>query len=323
MPRTSLQIFRAFISRESDGSLDASGVISRECFEVWCKSRKGEIANAERQFQRTLSAHLSALDGRSPFTSEEERAVMAQVRKREVWPCFRRGRSVVGSSGFRGRGYHEKLERVVVAPAVAVVATTPTPTLAPSPELLASNIASHTNEESIEFWTRYVTSLAPMFATDPDAFWNQLGQAWKYALYARGSASAAARYSHDTAAELCLKYSAEYPAEFVSVSTAFSTSFSCVVLAENNESVKVFGSALGRGRNGFIPFADVLRLFRPIAMAYFNLGQVQHFAVRTECKPGEWRDCRAKAVVDPESLFLAVIGTAAEAATEPSPTELQ
>ncbi|KAH9254051.1 hypothetical protein BASA81_007926 [Batrachochytrium salamandrivorans] len=308
MPRTSLQIFRAFISRRSDDSLDASGVISRECFEAWRKSRKGQITNAERQFQRALSAHLAALDGRLPFSVEEEQAVLLQVRKREVWPCFKSNGSVVGSSGFRSKGYHEKLKKTTTA-VTTVVATTS------NSEVIGSRIASHTNEESIAFWTQYVGSLASTFDTDPDAFWNQIGQVWKYVLYARSSASVTAQFTQETANELCLKYSTEYPTEFVSVSTAFSTSFSCVVLAENNESVNVFGSALGRGRNGYISFTDVLRLFRPIAMAYFDIGQVQHFTVRAECKPGEWRDCHAKVVVDAKSLFLTVIGTATAVAT--------
>jgi len=48
--------------------LNADAITSRECYELWLRTRKQPPANPEKAFQRSLSAHLAATDGRSPFT---------------------------------------------------------------------------------------------------------------------------------------------------------------------------------------------------------------------------------------------------------------
>jgi len=74
---TSLRVFRKFIKPVKivrDGKevieLDASMVVSKECYELWLSSRKSPPPKPERAFQRALSAHLGALDGRTPFERE-------------------------------------------------------------------------------------------------------------------------------------------------------------------------------------------------------------------------------------------------------------
>jgi len=83
---TSLRIFRKFINRTetADGrvSYDAEAVVSRECYELWLTSRKVIPPRPEKAFQRSLSAHLGSVDGRLPFSAEEEAAILKAIRRK-------------------------------------------------------------------------------------------------------------------------------------------------------------------------------------------------------------------------------------------------
>jgi len=69
---SSMKVFREFIKRTqtSDGNeiIDANGVVSRECYDLWMNTRKILPPNPEKAFQRSLSAHVTGVDGRVPFT---------------------------------------------------------------------------------------------------------------------------------------------------------------------------------------------------------------------------------------------------------------
>ena len=107
--RTSLEIFREYILLLPDGTLDASPIISRDCYMAWLGTRRQVTKDPEKTFQRTLSSHLTAIDGRAPFTEKEEEAILQVLRQGNVWPCFSGCEVRFGCSGFRARGYHEKL----------------------------------------------------------------------------------------------------------------------------------------------------------------------------------------------------------------------
>ena len=68
----SMRVFREFIkrthNRDGSDSIDASGVVSRECYDLWVATRKQLPPNPEKAFQRSLSAHVTGVDGRVPFT---------------------------------------------------------------------------------------------------------------------------------------------------------------------------------------------------------------------------------------------------------------
>lgn len=105
---TSLQVFRAHLPRLEDGSIDAQRVLTRECYLDWLQAKgKLESDSEAKKFQRSLSNHLSGVDGRSAFDPEEEAAILRVVRQKECWPCFP-ARLKIGSMGFRSRGFHEK-----------------------------------------------------------------------------------------------------------------------------------------------------------------------------------------------------------------------
>lgn len=109
---TSLQIFRGFFSKDEHGCLDVKGITSNACFEVWMEMRSKPATT--KQFLRTLLSHVSAIDGRSPFSEEEEQAVIKLLRHPDTtWECFPNGDLPVK---LRIRGFHEKIEkaRIVV-----------------------------------------------------------------------------------------------------------------------------------------------------------------------------------------------------------------
>jgi len=67
----SIKVFRRYIRTASSPSetgsvlaLDASGIISKDCFREWKESRSVVPAEPEKTFQRILTAHVTASDGR-------------------------------------------------------------------------------------------------------------------------------------------------------------------------------------------------------------------------------------------------------------------
>lgn len=88
--------------------LDASGLVSRQCYDLWVNTRKTLPPNPEKAFQRSLSAHVTGVDGRVPFTQDEEEAVLRILRRKERWLCFEKSNTRFGQMGFRAKGYHEK-----------------------------------------------------------------------------------------------------------------------------------------------------------------------------------------------------------------------
>lgn len=106
---SSLQVFRRFFVQLPNGELDAQGVISEECYLAWLESRTSRIsASPEKAFHRAISAHLTGVDGRSPFTPQEEEALLRVVRRKKRWPCFRDSKVKRGEMGFRAQGMHER-----------------------------------------------------------------------------------------------------------------------------------------------------------------------------------------------------------------------
>ena len=103
----SIRIFRQYIQRNSDGSLDASQVISMECYHAFLTAKGAKDCEEEaKKFYRVLTTHLSGVDGRKSFRPEEEEAILNVLRRNEPWPCF--PTNVHYGTGFRGRGFHEK-----------------------------------------------------------------------------------------------------------------------------------------------------------------------------------------------------------------------
>jgi len=88
--------------------LDASEVMSKACYEAWLQSRAAPLNNPTRVFQRCITSHITASDGRQAFTLAEEGAILRVLREKAVWPAFQGTTVTIGRKGFRGLGYHER-----------------------------------------------------------------------------------------------------------------------------------------------------------------------------------------------------------------------
>ena len=91
-PETSIKIFRRFLNAtthlnaaDEAGGYDASVVIGRECYDDWLSNRAATPRDPERMFQRSLSSHVTSVDGRQPFSPKEEEAILKVLRKKQVW----------------------------------------------------------------------------------------------------------------------------------------------------------------------------------------------------------------------------------------------
>jgi hypothetical protein len=106
--QTSINVFRKFLKRLPDGSVDANEITSTNCYHAWLLARKGVPENPQKAFQRALSGHLTGIDGRVPFDEDEEKAILKIVRRKCRWECFQDSNIRFGESGFRSKGFHEK-----------------------------------------------------------------------------------------------------------------------------------------------------------------------------------------------------------------------
>jgi len=100
---------RRFLTRDVNGVIDASAVNGPECYRQWLDSRSEVSVDPAKSFQRCLTAHLTGSDGRQPFQSDEEEAILRVVRLKCKWPAFAGTDLTIGLKGFRAHGFHEKI----------------------------------------------------------------------------------------------------------------------------------------------------------------------------------------------------------------------
>mmetsp|Transcript_4739 Transcript_4739/g.5502 ORF Transcript_4739/g.5502 Transcript_4739/m.5502 type:complete len:488 (+) Transcript_4739:337-1800(+) len=121
--KTSLEVFKQNISRtiekDEQGNIqtkiDASGILTPKCFNEWLNTRVSMPKHPEGSFRRTLTAHVRGSDQRSPFSPEEEVAILKLLRGpypfEKVFENSNNDSNVnksIGRNGFRSLGYHEK-----------------------------------------------------------------------------------------------------------------------------------------------------------------------------------------------------------------------
>jgi hypothetical protein len=156
--KTSLQLFREFIFHDPVTHHTTTTILSAECFHAWASmhGRKfhGLKTTLAKTYQRAVSGHLTGSDGRNSFNQQEERAVLEEVRKKEVWPCFLDLSKAQqhGKHGYRALGFHERRRSrnasvltLDDAPASPVVAT-----LSLAPESHAFDRASVLYDQAVE-----------------------------------------------------------------------------------------------------------------------------------------------------------------------------
>mmetsp|Transcript_9918 Transcript_9918/g.11349 ORF Transcript_9918/g.11349 Transcript_9918/m.11349 type:complete len:252 (+) Transcript_9918:160-915(+) len=111
---SSFKVFKLFIKYDKENNCDASGIVSKECFQKWKESRKKAPKNAQEAFRRALTAHIRGVDGRRPFPEEVESSLLVEVRKKKVWNCFEGCEGCfIGVQGFPSLGFHESKRNAV------------------------------------------------------------------------------------------------------------------------------------------------------------------------------------------------------------------
>lgn len=92
-----------------DGNADR--VQSVECFKEWVATRKRRPKKPHESFRRVLTAHVAGVDSRKPFPKRVEVSLLRNLRRKEVWPCFKGEEVSIGVQGFRKEGHHEKISK--------------------------------------------------------------------------------------------------------------------------------------------------------------------------------------------------------------------
>uniref|UniRef100_A0A7S2RUA7 Uncharacterized protein n=1 Tax=Mucochytrium quahogii TaxID=96639 RepID=A0A7S2RUA7_9STRA len=108
-------VFMQYAQFNANGTCDTAGILSRECFEMWLRTRKELPKEPERAFHKAIHDHLRGMHGRRPFHPAVEADLLIRVRKRGKWPCFTNCRSI-GGRGFRGLGFHERTNQEFIIP---------------------------------------------------------------------------------------------------------------------------------------------------------------------------------------------------------------
>lgn len=85
-------------------------VLSEECYKHWLVTRKERPKNPQESFRKALTSHCRGIDGRKPFPVEVERALLHELRKKRVWPCFENSDCNIGKRGLQLQGYWETIK---------------------------------------------------------------------------------------------------------------------------------------------------------------------------------------------------------------------
>lgn len=110
---TSNRLVRFAVQR-ADGSWDFSGLLTRPCFEAWVATRRTLPQQLEAAFKDAVLTLIRERDCRTTLPPEMQSALLVELRKRRVWPCFEgctdaAGKPItIGATGFRGKGQYEK-----------------------------------------------------------------------------------------------------------------------------------------------------------------------------------------------------------------------
>eukprot|EP00516_Mucochytrium_quahogii_P004935 CAMPEP_0203752870 /NCGR_PEP_ID=MMETSP0098-20131031/6736_1 /ASSEMBLY_ACC=CAM_ASM_000208 /TAXON_ID=96639 /ORGANISM=" , Strain NY0313808BC1" /LENGTH=275 /DNA_ID=CAMNT_0050643237 /DNA_START=24 /DNA_END=851 /DNA_ORIENTATION=- len=107
---TSMDIFEMFVTTDENGLVDASGILSKECYNAWLKSRKTSLKNPHLTFVQSVRGHVAGTKdvGRNPMPPGVEASLLRLIRQKKIWPCFEGTKAKYGSRGMKITGYHER-----------------------------------------------------------------------------------------------------------------------------------------------------------------------------------------------------------------------
>jgi hypothetical protein len=90
--------------------VDASGIISKECFDKWLRIKKTVPKYPEAAFRDSIKGILTGNTRVKPFLPEIEASLLKVIRSIKQWPCFAHTKNKIGTGkrGWKILGYHEK-----------------------------------------------------------------------------------------------------------------------------------------------------------------------------------------------------------------------
>lgn len=328
---TSLRVFRAAMRRREDGSIDVSGVISRQCFRAWLELKNVSESDAESlKFRRVLTNHVSGTDGRCPFDPDEEEAILTLLRKKVSWPCFPPHLAHLGMR-YRSRGFHERRMQQEqqqaaedAAAAAAAMAVLPLPIAEEeddeededAAEVLAAKLVHDAFLENVNQMlmllkpqdASYLTHLGGLavcnfaFEFSPQDQ-CEIYEVLRYTILGRTACCRKQPATLSTAQRLCTGGIARDKVAVVLDMTA--KSFSACVLAQNVASKRWIGSKLGECYPRIMQRNDLFRMMLAICGAFHCPGTA--FTVTKQeiaCINGETKHFDSTYCVDPESFLL-------------------
>lgn len=101
-----LQLLLSFIKIDNS-IVDASGILSKECYVAWLKSKTPKPSDPPIAFKKLIAAHCKGENGIKPFPKNIEYAVLREIRKKQVWSCFSNTTRIIGKRGFGATGFWE------------------------------------------------------------------------------------------------------------------------------------------------------------------------------------------------------------------------
>lgn len=255
--QNSLAVFRAFIVTREDGSLDATGILTRKCYLTWLAVRQHAESDQEaRRYQRTLSSHIGGVDGRLPFNRREEEAVLLVVRLKQRWDCFPEYLSI-GCTGYRSKGFHEKNSNAFKQPIAGL---------------------SGGKFQDKDFAVNLAKQVQNMISTSPklnQEFYVELGNLLRFVFLARTPACSREEPSPALGREVCRELGETYSEDdaLVVMDLTARDYSSGLVLAQNLTAVEQFGNLLA-GECDKLPFTagDAFKVILALSNAFHQPG---------------------------------------------------
>ncbi|KAH9252283.1 hypothetical protein BASA81_009885 [Batrachochytrium salamandrivorans] len=255
--QNSMAVFRSFIVAREDGSLDASGILSRECYLTWLAIRKHVESDQEaRRYQRTLSSHIGGVDGRLPFDRREEEAVLLVVRQKQRWDCFPEYLSI-GCTGYRSKGFHEKNSNAFKQPIAGL---------------------SGGKFQDKDFAVNLAKKVQDMVTTSPKLdveFYVQVGNLLRFVFLARTPVCSREEPSPALAREVCHELGETYSEDdsIVIMDLTAKDYSNGLVLAQNLTATEQFGNLLA-GECDKLPFnaGDAFKVVLALSNAFHQPG---------------------------------------------------
>lgn len=111
---TTLSVIKKYLIRDKEGNVDALGILSRNSYKEWLKTRKYVPKDPPHAFRKLITGHCRGDKGLAPFEKDTEASVLKLLRRKKVWECFEGSSTKIGLRGFQTLGYWESRRKEAV-----------------------------------------------------------------------------------------------------------------------------------------------------------------------------------------------------------------